>query len=134
MVVDSRLVVVKFLIVLDPAKVAAVVFLGSVDVVNSAPLLEVVVGALELVIEVRFGVDVGLSTLIDILKPCDVAALGTGEVILVWVFGKIVEAFWFGSADDVLSCVVVPNNKKYATKKSVIKQSYVLYCFILSLF
>lgn len=124
MVADSRLVVVKFSIALDPAKVAAVVFLGSVDVVNSAPLLEVVVGAVELVIKVRFGVDVG-----------------TGEVILVWVlfgsadvFGKIVEAFWFVSADDVLSCVVVPNNKKYATKKSIIKQSYVLYCFILSPF
>lgn len=131
------MVVVEFLlVVLEPAKVVAstvrfavatVVFLGAVDVVDSAPLLEVspvVVGELELVMVVRFGVDVGLATIMDVLKPCDVAAVGAGEVILVWavfnsvdVFGKMVGVFWFVSEDVVLSCVVVPNNKKYATKK-----------------
>lgn len=44
----------------------------------------------------------------DVLKPCDVAAVGAGEVILVWVVfdfadvvGTIVVAFWFVFADDV---------------------------------
>lgn len=129
--------VVEFLLlVFDPAKVVAsavgfatatVVFLGAVDVVDSVPLLEVpavVVGAVELVTEVRFGVDVGLGTVMDVLKPSDVAAVGAGDVILVWVafgsddvFGKIVVAFWFVFADDVLSCVIVPNNKKVCHKK-----------------
>lgn len=111
--------------------VATVVFLGAVVVVDSVPLPEVsavAVGAVELVIEVRFGVDFGLATAMDVLKSCDVCEVGAGEVILIWVvfgsadvFGKIVVAFWFVFADDVLSCVVVPNNKKYAIKnKSVI--------------
>lgn len=135
------MVVVEFLlVVLETGKVVAsttgfavatVVFLGAPEAVASAPLLDVstvVVGVVELIMEVRFGVGVVLATVIDVLKPCDVVAVVAGETVLVWVvfdsavvFAITVVAVLFVSSDAVERCDV-PNNKKYAPKKSVIEQ------------
>lgn len=113
---------------------ATVLCLGAVEAVFSAPLLDVstvVVGVIDLVMDVRFGVDAVLATVIDVLKPCDVVALVPGETVLCWVvldpadvFATIVVAVLFVSSDAVERCVD-PNNKKICPQK-VIEQIFFL--------